>query len=150
MNFLTKELLYQKSSQELTSYLYEAAITQLKDAIQLIERKQFLEANKRMQKVNDIMRRLGAGLNYDSGIIADQLDAVYNYIAQKTIEANIKKDAQGAKDMLAILEELSAAWTEILKTKPAAVKSTGKIGTSQYEKHIMVQERNLNPMEAGN
>ena len=51
-----------------------------------------MEANTKLQKVNDLLERLGAGLNYEAGIIADQLDTLYNYMANQVIEGNLKKD----------------------------------------------------------
>ncbi|PPA70249.1 flagellar export chaperone FliS [Jeotgalibacillus proteolyticus] len=138
MNFLTKELIYQKSSQELTSLLYEAAIINLQDAITFINSKQFIEANEKLQKTNDIIRRLGAGLNYESGIIADQLDALYNYIAEKLIETNLKKDAVLAQELLTILEDLFSSWNEAQKAAGSVNRAIKKPGTL-YEKQVMVQ-----------
>ncbi len=48
---------------------------------------------------------LDAGLNYDAGIIADQLDMLYNYMADKVIEANIKKDVSILKKSLKYLKK---------------------------------------------
>ena len=50
-----------------------------------------MDANKKLQKTNDILHRLGAGLNYEAGIIADQLDTLYNYMADRVIEGNNKE-----------------------------------------------------------
>ena len=51
--------------------------------IEDINGKNLIDANKKLQKANDILYRLGAGLNYEAGIIADQLDALYNYMAER-------------------------------------------------------------------
>ena len=83
MEFLTDELIYQKNSQEITSLLYEALIDLLNNSIEDIKDKNLIDANKKLQKANDILYRLGAGLNYEAGIIADQLDALYNYMAER-------------------------------------------------------------------
>nr|WP_065410469.1 flagellar export chaperone FliS [Bacillus wudalianchiensis] len=149
MDFLTKEMIYQKSSQELTALLYEAAVTNLKTAIKQLENQQYIEANQAMQKVNDILHRLGVGLNYESGIIADQLDALYNYMADQLIEANIKKDASLAKEILTILEEITGAWTATMKAKPTLKQSSFRKQSSAYEKHVMVSDRELNTVEVG-
>ena len=91
MNFITEELIYQKSSQEITSLLYETLMNQFRDAIEDIKGKNLIDANKKLQKANDILFRLGAGLNYEAGIISDQLDALYNYMAEHTLKPIEKK-----------------------------------------------------------
>lgn len=149
MEFLSKEMIYQKSPQELTALLYEAAIASLKQAIRFLENEQYIDANKKLQKVNDILHRLGAGLNYESGIIADQLDALYNYIAEQLIKVNMEKDAVLAKDMLAILEELAGAWTTMLKNKPSTHRPVLRKQSNAYEKHVMVAGEEMNTVEMG-
>ena len=124
MNFITEELIYQKSSQEITSLLYETLMNQLRDAIEDIKGKNLIDANKKLQKANDILYRLGAGLNYEAGIIADQLDALYNYMAERTIEANRKKDPTMIQEVLSIAEKLAEAWNTAMKNKPSTRKTT--------------------------
>lgn len=141
MEFLTEELLYQKSPQELTSLLYEVLIDNLKASIKDVEDKRFLEANKKLQKSNDILYRLGAGLNYEAGIIADQFDALYNYMAEQLIEANKNKDAAALRHVLSITESLASAWNEALKNKPTMGQSNLRRKTSVYEQNVMILER---------
>ncbi|TFE03951.1 flagellar export chaperone FliS [Jeotgalibacillus salarius] len=147
MDFLSKELLYQKSPQELTSLLYEAAITKLEKAIQETKEENYIEANQSYQRVNDIFHRLGAGLNYDSGIIADQLDVVYNFMADEILMANLKKDVSRAEEVLSMLKDISSSWSQAMKNHP--VKRPSK--ANAYEQHIKVEnsEVNSNKMEAG-
>ena len=123
MNFITEELIYQKSSQEITALLYETLMNQLRDAIEDIKGKNLIDANKKLQKANDILYRLGAGLNYEAGIIADQLDALYNYMAERTIEANRKKDPAMIQEVLSIAERLSEAWSTAMKNKPSTAQN---------------------------
>ena len=77
---------------------------------------------KKLQKTNDILYRLGAGLNYEAGIIADQLDALYNYMADRVIEGNMKKDITIIQEVLSISERLAGAWNEAMKNKPCKNK----------------------------
>ena len=104
-DFLTEEIIYKKTSQEITSLLYEACLTSLEEAIEYINSKDFVLANQKITKANNILERLGVGLNYDAGIIADQLDMLYNYMADKLIEANLKKDPSIIKEVIGILEK---------------------------------------------
>ncbi len=136
-SFLTKEVIYQKSPQELTALLYESCLISLEEAIESINSKDFVIANQKLQKASDIIHRLGAGLNYEAGIIADQLDVIYNYIADTLIEANFKKDPLLIKEVIGILEEISQGWNEAMK-KPQKLMTQTKQRAMAYEKNILV------------
>ncbi|MCL7747145.1 flagellar export chaperone FliS [Halalkalibacter alkaliphilus] len=116
-SILTEEALHQKSSQEITALLYEACLTNMEGAIQEIDNKDFIKVNEKLQKASAIVHRLGAGLNYEAGIIADQLEQIYNYLADKLVEANFKKDKVMIEDAIKLLTSLMNAWNEALKKK---------------------------------
>ena len=149
VEFLTDELIYQKSSQELTSLLYEVLINNLNTSIEDIKEKRYIEVNKKLQKTNDILHRLGAGLNYEAGIIADQLDTLYNYMADRVIEGNMKKDIVIIQEVLSISERLAGAWNEAMRNKPAKTQSHIRKKTNAYEQNVMVLERKTNTVEEG-
>jgi len=137
-DYLTKEMIYQKSPQELTSLLYESCLISLEEAIEYIESKDYVIANQKLQKANDILERLGVGINYEAGIIADQLDMMYNYMAAKLIEANFKKDTSIIKEVIKILEDISQAWNQSLK-KPAKPINPNRMRAMAYEKSVLVE-----------
>lgn len=136
----TESAIHQKSPQEITALLYEACITNLEEAIIDIDNKDYVLANKKLQKANDILHRLGAGLNYDAGIIADQLDILYNYMADKVVEANLNKDVSLIKEVLQSLEEISGAWNKAMKNKAADPTSAIRRKASAYEKSILTED----------
>jgi flagellar protein FliS len=136
MDFLTDEILYQKTSQEITAFLYEGIINNLEESIELIEAKNFHQANVQLQKVNDILHRLGVGLKYEAGPIAQQLDILYNYMAAQVIEANIHKDTQIIQNVLRVIGPIAKAWNEALTKKDHKPSSISK-KVSAYEKSIM-------------
>lgn len=136
----TESAIHQKSPQEITALLYEACITNLEEAITDIDNKDYVLANKKLQKANDILHRLGAGLNYDAGIIADQLDILYNYMADKVVEANLNKDVSLIKEVLQSLEEISGAWNKAMKNKAADPTSAIRRKASAYEKSILTED----------
>lgn len=131
---LTEKILMKKSPQELTSMLYKSCIEKLKESIIFIKEKNYEEANKNLQRCNDIIYRLGAGLKYEVGTIADQLDNLYNYMAEELIEANIKKDNKHIENVLKIIEEISESW-EI-----AISKNTDKAAVN---KNVLKYQENL-------
>jgi len=136
----TESTIHQKSPQELTALLYEACLTNLEEAIEDITNKDYVIANKKLQKVNDILHRLGAGLNYEAGIIADQLDILYNYMADKIVEANLTKDVTIIKEVLQTLEEISTAWNKAMKEKPSAPAAGLRSKASAYEKSVLMED----------
>ena len=144
MNFITEEIIYQKSSQEITALLYETLMNQLSGAVEDINGKNLIDANKKLQKANDILFRLGAGLNYEAGIIADQLDALYNYMAEHIVEANRKKDTMMIQEVLSITERLADAWHTAMKNKPSTTQNHLRRKANAYEQNVMVLEKESN------
>ena len=149
MEFLTDEWIYQKNSQELTSLLYEGLSDLLNKSIEDIKDKKYIDANKKLQKTNDILYRLGAGLNYEAGIIADQLDALYNFMAERVIEGNKKKDITIIQEILSISERLASAWNEAMKSKPSQKQTQIRKKANAYEQNVMVLEKEMNIVEEG-
>jgi flagellar protein FliS len=137
---LTEEVLYTKSSQELTSILYQGCLKKLELAIKAIEDKDYLRANYILQRVNDILYRLGAGLNYEAGVIAYQLEALYNYMADKVIEANLKKSIPPLKEVLVILNIIADAWKVACEKNPT-------VSASQFQKLRQSYEQDFVPYD---
>ena len=138
MNFLSKELIYQMSSQKLTGLLYEKAMTEIELAIDAIHDQQWIDANIHLQKVNDVIERLGAGLNYEAGVIAHQLDTLYNYMANEVIKGNVNKDVTILKDVHTILQQLAAAWNEASQAGGTDAERNLLKKTSAYEQNIQI------------
>lgn len=146
---LTEEVLFKKSSQELTALLYQSCIDNLESAILEINDGRYLEANPLLQSCNDILYRLGAGINYDAGIIADQLEAIYNYLAERLIEANLKKDVSIVKECLKLIKIVAEGWEDAMKrglTTSLPAQSTRK-HTAAYDQDYMYKENNLDHKE---
>lgn len=137
---LTESALHQKSPQEITALLYEACIDNLEKAIVDINNKDFVLANLKLQKANDILYRLGAGLNYEAGIIADQLDMLYNYMADRLVEANYKKDVTIIEEVLHRLEDIAGAWNVAIKKSAQDTGAALRKKASAYEKYVLTED----------
>lgn len=133
MTLITKEALHKKTPQEITALLYEACINNLEDAKNAINEQDYILANEKLQKSNDILERLGAGLNYEAGIIADQLDAVYNYMADRLVQANYKKDIGAIDEVLTLVKQISSAWHQALKNNKDLQPKANKQKANAYE-----------------
>ncbi|MGE8206892.1 flagellar export chaperone FliS [Heyndrickxia sp. NPDC080065] len=144
MEILNEDWIYQKSSQEITSLLYEALIDNLTEALNELEKDDFITTNQKLQKANDILERLGVGINYEAGVIANQLDTLYNYMANRLVEGNLYKNRSVIKEVLEIVEQLADAWNQALKGKPSHIQSIIHKQTNAYEKNILTSEQPVN------
>ncbi|KYO64100.1 flagellar export chaperone FliS [Thermovenabulum gondwanense] len=110
--------------EKLVLMLYEGALKFLKLAKKSIEERNFVEANNNIIRVEDIVIELNMSLdmNYE---ISKNLRSLYNFIYEKLIQANIKKDARILEEVEGILIGLKEAWQEayleVMKTKKAAL-----------------------------
>ncbi|MFE8701669.1 flagellar export chaperone FliS [Cytobacillus sp. FJAT-54145] len=139
-NFITEELIYQKNPQEITSILYEACLTNLEDSLEALKRKDYEHVNKKLQNVNDILHRLGAGINYEKGgIISDQLDAIYNYLADRLIQANFYKDEKVIHEVLNIITMIATAWNEAMSKNKDNTPIQVKKRHMAYEKSVLTE-----------
>lgn len=136
---ITESAIHQKTPQEITSLLYEGCMDFMEQAIEAIETKDYFEANVYLQKSNAILHRLGGGINYEAGIIADQLEMLYNYMTGKLILANLNKEVEPIKEALSMLEEVTVAWNQALKTK-ANQPTIQQRRVSAYDKHVMMED----------
>ena len=137
MVFITEDFLAQKSSQELTALLYEGLIGHYEEALIQIEQRDLAGANKSLQQANDILHRLGVGLRYEAGPIAENLDHLYNYMADATIQANYCKDIDQIKHVKELAETIANAWNEALRKKGQSAAQSIMHRVSAYERHIM-------------
>ena len=124
---LTEELLHKKTPEELTSLLYTACIESLEQAKVEINNKSYHNANLLLQKANDILYRLGAGINYEAGTVSDQLEMLYNYMADKLIQANLQKSVGIIEEVLTVLVMISDAWTEAMNNRKDESRVNSKI-----------------------
>lgn len=115
ISMMTEEQIYKKTPQELTALLHQTCLDKLEKAIVFIQNKDYIDANRYLQNCNDILYRLGAGINYEAGIIADQLEVLYDYMAKNIMEANWKKDIQKLEEVRLLLGSIQGAWAHALE-----------------------------------
>lgn len=133
MTLISKEALHKKSPQEITALLYEACLNNLDAAKIAINEKDFILANEKLQKANDIVERLGAGINYEAGIIADQLDTLYNYMSDRVVQANYNKDVKAIDEVIQLVTQIASAWHQARKNNKDAQPKAIKQKANAYE-----------------
>ena len=136
---ITNDALHKKTPQEITALLYEALLDNLDDGKSAIETNNFMIANEKLQKATDILQRLGGGLNYEAGIISDQLDAIYNYAADQIVEANYEKDPEKVDLAIKAMTPIVEAWQSALKTNQDKQPLMMKQKANAYEQSAIYE-----------
>lgn len=99
---------------ELTLMLYEGAIKFCNIAIIGVEEKNIEKAHNNIVKVENIIGEFIATLNHKYPVAQD-FENVYNYLMDRLIEANIKKDKEILEEVLGYLREMRDTWKEVMK-----------------------------------
>lgn len=108
---------------ELVIMMYDGAIRFINQAKKVLAEKDYVTANKALQRAQDIIDELNISLNPEAGEIAANLRSLYVYINQRLIEANMKKDGKILDEVLQLLTTLRSSWTELQAAKrPTAVE----------------------------
>jgi flagellar protein FliS len=120
---------------------YEGAISNLKLARDSYGAKDYETKAKALQKTMDILHELNASLDMEKGgTIAVNLRALYAYMTQALVEADLKRNMAGFDHILKMLEELESGWREIasgntgateapvLLKQPENVRNPGAVG----------------------
>lgn len=99
---------------ELTLMLYDGAIRNLKQAKVYIEKRDYVLANKASQKSQNIVIELMSSLDmrYD---ISKQLYALYDFILDKIVQSNLKKDTSILDTALDFIVEMRETWQQVVK-----------------------------------
>lgn len=95
--------------------LYDAALRNLRIAVESIKDKKINEANNALIKSQEIITELNVTLNMDCGDVAQRLRSIYSYTHRRLVEANISKNAKIVEEVILLLSELNEAWKAIIR-----------------------------------
>jgi flagellar protein FliS len=99
---------------DLVVMLYQGAVKFIRLGIDAIERSDNNASHENLVRAQDIIAELLGSLNREEGgQIASQLSGVYDYCFRRLIHANVKRDADAAREVLRIMRELGTAWQQI-------------------------------------
>ena len=103
---------------ELTLMLYEGAIKFCNIAIVAIKKKDFEKANANIKKAQAIINELRVTLDHKYSVWED-FERVYDYIARRLLDANLKKYIEIIEDALKYIREMRDAWKEVMRLNSA-------------------------------
>lgn len=100
------------SKEQLLLMLVDGAVKYAKRAEIAIEKKDIKMAHESLIRTQDIFIELMSTLNRDAGEWAVQLFKVYEFINNKLIEVNFKKDINLLREILPLIQEVRDIWYE--------------------------------------
>ena len=108
-NQYRKTAIMTASGEKLLLMLYDRLVTNLKQAIQAIERKDTPHAHAFLMKGQNIIAELMRTLKMEYEI-SSNLYRLYDYMRRRLIKANIKKDPAIVEEVLGIVSGMRDAW----------------------------------------
>lgn len=106
------------SPTELVVMLYRGAVRFAKAGIDGVRRQDIQSAHAGFVRAQQIISELNTTLDMErGGHIATQLRAIYIFVSQLLMQANLQKVAQPAEQAVNLLEELLSAWMEVSRTE---------------------------------
>ena len=113
-----------KSPHQLVLMLYEGALSQIAIAGMYIKQNNIAAKGKAIgHAINIVDGGLRACLDYKSGgELAERLAALYEYMCNRLLHANLHNDQAALDEVAALLGELKSGWAEIAND-PAVVSA---------------------------
>ena len=106
---------------ELVVMLYRGAVRFVSNGIEGIEARDVAAAHTNLVKAQAIISELLQTLDVErGGDWARRLSSIYRYLLQRLLDANIRKDAAPAREVLGHLRELLAAWEQAVRMQTGA------------------------------
>ena len=118
-NAYAKNKILTASPAELTLMLYEGAIKFCNIAIVAIEEKNVEKAHINITKVQNIIAEFLSTLDHKYPVAKD-FENVYNYLMDRLMEANMKKDKEILEEILEHLRTMRDTWKEIMEQNKTA------------------------------
>lgn len=118
-NAYAKNKIMTASPAELTLMLYEGAIKFCNIAITAIEENNVEKAHNNITKVENIISEFLATLDRKYEVAKD-FENVYNYLMDRLVEANMKKDKEILEEVLTHLRTMRDTWKEVMEQSKTA------------------------------
>lgn len=107
--------------------LFDGALLSIATATHAMQAGKIAEKGESVSRAIDIVTNgLKASLDFDAGTdLAPRLAALYDYICERLLFANLRNDKAALGEASRLLAELKGAWEEIARD-PAVVSASGK------------------------
>lgn len=109
---------------QLIVMLYDACIRHCRSAQTAISQNDRDGAARHLLKAQDIVSELMASLNAEAGgELGVRLLRLYEYMYRRLVMANVRKDADAAREVEELLSGLRDAWAQVATTSPVGTMS---------------------------
>ena len=107
---------------ELVVMLYRGAVRFVSSAIEAIDSRDIPAAHTNLVRTQAIITELSETLDMErGGEMATNLQAIYEYLNRRLIDANLRKDASIAREVQGLLRELLPAWEQAARLAAGSV-----------------------------
>lgn len=114
--------------EELTHLLYKGAVKFITLAIKAVEGNNLEEAHTNIVKAQNIYRELLVTLD-EKYPISKNLASLYEYIIERLVQANVKKDKEELNQALGMSKEFVEVWGEAIRLyRSAQAPRTSQLG----------------------
>lgn len=126
------------SPHRLIAMLFEGALVAISSASMHMKSGSILEKGQAVSKAITILDSgLRASLNKEvGGEIAQNLDALYEYMSRRLLEANLKNDPEILKEVHGLLLGIKTAWDEIGDKVPAVPAGVQKVPGQEVKQSL--------------
>jgi flagellar protein FliS len=104
----------------LLTMLYDRLARDLLDAIEAAESRDLYTANQSLGHAQQIVAVLNEALDLTAWPDGRGLAAIYQFLREHLVSANVGKDVAAMRDCLAIVEPLADAWHQAYASAPGA------------------------------
>ena len=106
--------IFTSTPEELTLMLYNGLVKSIMQAQNSIEHNEVEKASNSLVRAQDIIQyfRNTLDMKYE---VSQGLDALYEYMFRRLVEANMKKDQVIIDEILGMAKELRDTWTQAMK-----------------------------------
>ena len=127
-----RDVILTASPARLLTMLYDRLLLDLgrAEAAQLASN--WAVSTENLLHAQDIVAELSSSLDVDAWDGADGLLAVYNYVSNALISANVDRDVERTRESVALLEPLRTAWHEAAMQLPAPAPASARSAHPEF------------------
>jgi flagellar protein FliS len=111
------------SPADLIALLYGALQNDLQRAEGGLQAGDYTLVNERLTRAQEIVLELLASLDHSQGDLPKQLAALYQYLYQRLVDANVHKDLGAVREAASLVQPLAEAWMHV--ARPPSAGSAG-------------------------
>ncbi len=93
---------------------YDGAIKFLNQALVAMQKGDAAGKTNFLTRTQNILWELTSSLNYETGEVAHNLDALYNYMIRRLIDADFHDKPEAVNEVIGHLTDIKSAWEAII------------------------------------